>query len=129
MKIKRYAAGVEYFGTKYKGWQIQKSTDDTIQSITSKIRSATIFGTIHQTKDMKKINKSFLRLVAHKKVSNNLLNDFTALENVLIPLVNNGFSLEESTKKANKILSLVNLNASGFLIKVVISRNNMPFFG
>ena len=32
MKIERYAAGVEYFGTKYKGWQIQKSTDDTIQS-------------------------------------------------------------------------------------------------
>ena len=41
---------------------------------------------------------------------NNLLNDFTALENVLIPLVNNGFSLEESTKKANKTLSLVNLS-------------------
>jgi len=41
---------------------------------------------------------------------NNLLNDFTALENVLIPLVNNGCSLEESTKKANKILSLVNLS-------------------
>ena len=32
MKIKRYVAGVEYFGTKYKGWKIQKSTDDTIQS-------------------------------------------------------------------------------------------------
>ena len=32
MKINRYAAGVEYFGTKYRGWQIQKSTDDTIQS-------------------------------------------------------------------------------------------------
>ena len=41
---------------------------------------------------------------------NNLLNDFTALENVLIPLVNNGCSLEESTKKANKTLSLVNLS-------------------
>ena len=41
---------------------------------------------------------------------NNLLNDFTALENVLIPLVNNGLSLEESTKKANKTLSLVNLS-------------------
>ncbi len=41
---------------------------------------------------------------------NNLLNDFTALENVLIPLVNNGLSLDESTKKANKILSLVNLS-------------------
>ena len=41
---------------------------------------------------------------------NNLLIDFTALENVLIPLVNNGLSLEESTKKANKTLSLVNLS-------------------
>ena len=41
---------------------------------------------------------------------NNLLSDFTALENVLIPLVNNGYSWEESTKKANKILSLVNLS-------------------
>ena len=41
---------------------------------------------------------------------NNLLNDFTALENVLIPLINNGYSLEESTKKANKTLSLVNLS-------------------
>ena len=41
---------------------------------------------------------------------NNLLNDFTALENVLIPLVNNGFTLKESVKKANKTLSLVNLS-------------------
>ena len=41
---------------------------------------------------------------------NNLLSDFTALENVTIPLVNNGFSWEESTKKATKILSLVNLS-------------------
>ena len=37
MKIKRYAAGVEYFGAKYKGWQIQKSTDDTIQSGLTKL--------------------------------------------------------------------------------------------
>ena len=41
---------------------------------------------------------------------NNLLSDFTALENVAIPLVNNGFSWTESTKKATKILSLVNLS-------------------
>tara|TARA_B100001971_G_scaffold190377_1_gene193056 strand:+ start:27 stop:710 length:684 start_codon:yes stop_codon:yes gene_type:complete len=41
---------------------------------------------------------------------NNLLSDFTALENVIIPLVNNGFSWEESSKKAKKILSLVNLS-------------------
>ena len=41
---------------------------------------------------------------------NNLLNDFTALENVIIPSVNNGFLWEESSKKAKKILSLVNLS-------------------
>jgi len=41
---------------------------------------------------------------------NNLLSDFTALENVAIPLVNNGFSWADSTKKATKILSLVNLS-------------------
>jgi len=41
---------------------------------------------------------------------NNLLSDFTALENVLIPLVNNGFSWEESSEKAKKTLSLVNLS-------------------
>ena len=40
---------------------------------------------------------------------NNLLSDFTALENVAIPLVNNGFSWRESIKKAIKILSSVNL--------------------
>jgi len=41
---------------------------------------------------------------------NNLLSDFTALENVIIPLVNNGYSWLESTKKATKTLSLVNLS-------------------
>jgi len=41
---------------------------------------------------------------------NNLLSDFTALENVLIPLLNNGYSWDESTKKATKTLSLVNLS-------------------
>ena len=41
---------------------------------------------------------------------NNLLSDFTALENFLIPLVNNGYSWKESKKKATKVLSLVNLS-------------------
>ena len=41
---------------------------------------------------------------------NNLLSDFTALENVFMPLVNNGLSLEESKKKATTTLSLVNLS-------------------
>ncbi|MDC1476403.1 ABC transporter ATP-binding protein [Pelagibacteraceae bacterium] len=41
---------------------------------------------------------------------NNLLSDFTALENVAIPMINNGFSWEESSKKATKIMNLVNLS-------------------
>ena len=41
---------------------------------------------------------------------NNLLSDFTALENVAIPMVNNGYSWSESIEKAKKTLSLVNLS-------------------
>tara|TARA_B100000029_G_scaffold116400_1_gene109202 strand:- start:56 stop:736 length:681 start_codon:yes stop_codon:yes gene_type:complete len=41
---------------------------------------------------------------------NNLLNDFTALENVVIPLINNGFSWDESVNKASKTLDLVSLS-------------------
>ena len=41
---------------------------------------------------------------------NNLLSDFTALENVAIPLVNNGYSWKDSLKKATKTLNLVNLS-------------------
>ena len=41
---------------------------------------------------------------------NNLLSDFTALENVTIPLVTNGYKWKDATKKASKILSLVNLS-------------------
>ena len=41
---------------------------------------------------------------------NNLLSDFTALENVTIPLVNNGYEWNEATKKATKTLSSVNLS-------------------
>jgi len=41
---------------------------------------------------------------------NNLLNDFTALENVQIPLINNGISWGESKAKGIKMLSMVNLS-------------------
>ena len=66
-------------------------------------------------KNFSKSNDSQKDLVRRRGISiiyqeNNLLSDFTALENVLIPLVNNGCSWEESTKKARKILSLVNLS-------------------
>jgi len=42
---------------------------------------------------------------------NNLLSDFTALENVMIPLLNIGFSWKDSLNKAMKTLSLVNLSS------------------
>ena len=62
-----------------------------------------------------KSNDNEKDLVRKKGISiiyqqNNLLSDFTALENVLIPLVNNGYSWKESKKKAAKVLSLVNLS-------------------
>ena len=41
---------------------------------------------------------------------NNLLSDFTALENVVIPLINNDNLWTESIKKAKKFLSLVGLS-------------------
>jgi len=40
---------------------------------------------------------------------NNLLADFTALENVAIPLLNNGMSWNESINKSKELLSSVNL--------------------
>ena len=66
-------------------------------------------------KSFSKSNDSKKDLVRRSGISiiyqqNNLLNDFTALENVLIPLVNNGYSWTESIKKATKTLSLVNLS-------------------
>ena len=67
---------------------------------------------------MKSFSKSNDRekdLVRGKGISiiyqqNNLLTDFTALENVKIPLINNGFEWGEATKRATNILSTVNLS-------------------
>ena len=66
-------------------------------------------------KNLSKSNDSEKDFVRRKGISiiyqqNNLLSDFTALENVLIPLLNNGYSWDVSTKKATKMLSLVNLS-------------------
>ena len=41
---------------------------------------------------------------------NNLLSDFTALENVIIPLANNGYDWNKARSKAIKMLSSVNLS-------------------
>ena len=66
-------------------------------------------------KSFSKSNDRAKDLVRRRGISviyqqNNLLSDFTALENVVIPLINNGYSWKESAKKANKTLSLVNLS-------------------
>ena len=66
-------------------------------------------------KSFSKSNDREKDLVRRKGISiiyqqNNLLSDFTALENVTIPLVNNGYSWIESMKRARKMLSLVKLS-------------------
>ena len=66
-------------------------------------------------KSFSKSNDEERDLVRKKGISiiyqqNNLLSDFTALENVIIPLVNNGYEWNEAARKATKILSLVNLS-------------------
>ena len=66
-------------------------------------------------KSFSKSNDTERDLVRKKGISiiyqqNNLLSDFTALENVIIPLVNNGYEWNEAARKATKILSLVNLS-------------------
>ena len=66
-------------------------------------------------KSFSKSNDDERDLVRKKGISiiyqqNNLLSDFTALENVTIPLVNNGYQWNDATKKASKILSLVKLS-------------------
>ena len=66
-------------------------------------------------KSFSKSNDTERDLVRKKGISiiyqqNNLLSDFTALENVIIPLVNNGYEWSEAANKATKILSQVNLS-------------------
>tara|TARA_Y100000590_G_scaffold367084_1_gene426867 strand:+ start:3044 stop:3739 length:696 start_codon:yes stop_codon:yes gene_type:complete len=66
-------------------------------------------------KNISKSNDKEKDFVRKKGISiiyqqNNLLSDFNALENVIIPLVNIGYSWEDSVNKAKKTLSLVNLS-------------------
>ena len=68
-----------------------------------------------KSRNFSKSTDSEKDLVRKKGISiiyqqNNLLNDFTALENVAIPLVNNGYNWQEANKKATKILFSVNLS-------------------
>ena len=67
-----------------------------------------------KNKDTKNLNDREKDEIRKKNISiifqdNNLLNDFTALENVMMPLIIKGDSNEKSFKKATKILKDVNL--------------------
>ena len=89
-----------------------KSTLLHIMALLDKPTSGEVF---FKEKNFSKSNENEKDLVRRKGISiiyqqNNLLSDFTALENVLIPLLNNGYSLNESKKKAVKILSSVKLS-------------------
>ena len=89
-----------------------KSTLLHIIALLDKPTSGEVF---FKRKSFSKSNEEEKDLVRRTGISiiyqqNNLLSDFTALENVLIPLVNNGYSWDDSAKRATKILSLVNLS-------------------
>ena len=89
-----------------------KSTLLHIMALLDKPTSGEVF---FKEKNFSKSNENEKDLVRRKGISiiyqqNNLLSDFTALENVLIPLLNNGYSFNKSKKKAVKILSSVNLS-------------------
>ena len=89
-----------------------KSTLLHIIALLDKPSSGEIF---YRKKNFSQSNDNEKDLVRQKGISiiyqqNNLLSDFTVLENVLIPLLNNGYSLGESTKRAMKTLSLVHLS-------------------
>ena len=68
-----------------------------------------------KSKSFSKSNDDERDMVRKKAISiiyqqNNLLSDFTALENVTIPLLNIGYNWSNATKKATKIMSAVNLS-------------------
>ena len=91
------------------------SGKSTLLHIIGLLDSPTTGEVFFKKRSFSKSNDREKDLVRKKGISiiyqqNNLLSDFTALENVIIPLANNGFTWEDSMKKATKILSIVNLS-------------------
>jgi len=89
-----------------------KSTLLHIIALLDKPTSGEVF---FKNKNFSKSNDEEKDLARKKGISiiyqqNNLLGEFTALENVLIPLLNNGYLWNESVKKALKVLFLVGLS-------------------
>jgi len=89
-----------------------KSTLLHIIALLDKPTSGEVF---FKKKSFTKANDKEKDLVRKKGISiiyqqNNLLSDFSALENVALPLLNNHFSWKDAKKKAKEMLSLVNLS-------------------
>jgi ABC-type lipoprotein export system ATPase subunit len=90
------------------------SGKSTLLHIIALLDNPTTGEVFFKKKSFSKSNDDERDLVRKKGISiiyqqNNLLSDFTALENVAIPLLNNGYTWNESERKATKFLSLVNL--------------------
>ena len=91
------------------------SGKSTLLHIIGLLDSPTTGEVFFKKRSFSKSNDREKDLVRKKGISiiyqqNNLLSDFTALENVIIPLIVNGFNWQDSQKKALKMLSLVNLS-------------------
>ena len=91
------------------------SGKSSLLNILSLIDTPTSGKVIFEGKDVTKINENEKSEIRKRKISmifqgNNLLSDFTCIENVLMPLVIRGEEINKSKKKAQKVLKDVNLN-------------------
>ena len=92
------------------------SGKSTLLNMISLIDTPTSGQIIFNNKDIKNLNEENKNEIRKKHISmifqeNNLLTDFTALENVLMPLIIRDEKIKSSQKKAEKILNIFNLNS------------------
>jgi len=92
------------------------SGKSTLLNMISLIDDPTTGQIIFNNKDIKNLNEENKNNIRKKNISmifqeNNLLTDFTAIENVLMPLIIRDEKIELSQKKAGKILKDFNLKS------------------
>ena len=92
------------------------SGKSTFLNMISLIDDPTSGQIIFNNKDVNNLNEQSKYNIRKKHISmifqdNNLLADFTALENVLMPLIIRDEKIKSSQKKAEKILNIFNLNS------------------